>query len=114
MIKNEKDSSFMEIVKGGLDNIKKIILSSIFPPVLDGAEIVIRRIENRLIIMEKQILRRITTFMIICFGGVFLIFSFLFFQIEFLGLSKTMSFFLIGIIILIIGLILKFNEYNRR
>jgi hypothetical protein len=114
MIKNEKKYGFVDITKDVLGYISQIISASIFPSITQGTSIVMNNIEDRIIRIEKRIMRKISSFLIIGFGGVFLIFSFFFFLIEYLDFSKTMAFFSIGIIIFIIGLMLKLGEPKSR
>ena len=113
MDEHEKGNGFMDIITDGLGYISQIISASIFPPMAEGADMVMRTVEERLMRMQKRILRRMSTLMIICFGGVLLILSFLFFLIEYLAFSKAAAFFSIGIIIFVIGLLLKAGGYDR-
>jgi energy-converting hydrogenase Eha subunit C len=50
--------------------------------------------------------------MIISFGGVLLIFALFFSLKEYLDLSNAAAFFSIGIIVFVIGLLLKVGESN--
>jgi len=74
---------------------------------------IMKNIDNRIVLIEKRILRKISTLLIIGFGGVFLILALLFFLIEHLGWSKAAAFFSIGITVFVIGLLLKAGEANR-
>jgi len=113
MAECEKEHGFMDIIKGGLSYISQIISASIFPPIVDGMEIVMKNIERRIIQMERRILRKVYSALIIGLGGVFLIFALFNFLIEFLGWTKTTSYLSIGMIIFVIGLMLKIGEYKR-
>lgn len=63
--------------------------------------------------MEKRILRKIWSSLIIGLGGVFLIFALFFFLIEYLEWSNAAAFFSIGIVVFVIGLLLKVRGYDR-
>jgi pilus assembly protein TadC len=114
MAKHEKKSSFMDLIKNGFSYISQTFFASTFSQITEGAEQVMDNIENRLIQTEKIILRRLSSFLIIGLGIVFLIFALFFFMKEFLNLSNFVSSFFIGIIILVIGLVMKIKESERR
>ena len=113
MVKGKKEHGFMDRIKDGLIYIFKILSSNIFPQIAEGAEMIMKNIDNRIVLIEKRILRKISTLLIIGFGGVFLILALLFFLIEHLGWSKAAAFFSIGITVFVIGLLLKVGEANR-
>ncbi len=114
MVKNKKERGFMDIIKGVFIYLSSIVSASIFPKIEEDAEKVMKNIDDRLLLMEKRLLRKIFSFLIIGLGGIFLIFALFFLLIEFLGWSKSLAFFSIGILIFIIGLILKIKEQPNR
>jgi hypothetical protein len=83
------------------------------PPIAEGAEMVMKNIDSRILCIEKRILRKISFLIILGFGGVLLIFALLFFLINYLSWSNAVAFFFVGIIIFIIGLILKIRESDK-
>ena len=109
----EKKYGFKSIIKEWLNYISHLISANILSPIEEGTEILMRNLENRIIRVEKKILRDITSLLIIGFGGVFLIFALFFFLKEFLGLSNALAFFSIGGIVFVIGLLLKLKEFRR-
>lgn len=114
MEKNEKEHGFMNIIKGILSYIPQIISANIFPSIAEGTEMVMNNVEDRILRIEKYIYRKISSFLIIGFGGIFLIFALFFFLREYLRWSNTMTFFSIGITVFVIGLLLKIGEPNRK
>ena len=113
MVENEKENGFMEKIRDGLSYVSQMISASIFPPIADGAEMIMKKIEERMNKIEKRILRKMSFLMIIGFGATMLIFAFLFFLIENLRWSKASAFFSIGITIFVIGLMLKVWDSER-
>jgi hypothetical protein len=114
MVKNEKKQGFRGIIKDILNYISQTILESILPPIAGGTEMVMNNIEDRIMRIEKRIMRKISSFLIIGFGEVLLIFALFFFLIEYLGLSNTTAFFYIGITVFVIGILLKLGEPDRK
>ena len=116
-MREKKENGLVNMVKDFFGNISQIFLGSIIPPLLDSTELVMQNIEKRIKIIEKRIIRKISSFLIISFGGIILIFSLIFYLIEYLKWSKSLAYLSIGIILLIIGLILKvkdlLNEKNN-
>ena len=88
-------------------------MASILPPVTEGVEIVMKKIEERIILIEQRILRKLASILVIWMGAVFLIFALLFFLMENLGWGKAAAFFSIGITVFVIGLLLKVGGYGR-
>ena len=111
MVEKEKELGIMDLMKDGLSYVVKIISSNLLLSVMtEGVEMV----ENKIIQIEKRILKKICSFLTISFGSMFLIFAFFFFLVENLSWTKTASFFLIGTIIFVIGLLLKLSESKER
>ena len=102
MAENEKGHGFMDIIKDGLSIVSQIITASILPPIAEGAEVVMKKIEERIMRIEKLIIRKLTSFLIIGVGALFLILALLFFLIEYLGWSHSVAFFSIGITVFVI------------
>ncbi len=113
MVENEKEHGFMGMIKDGLGYLSSIISASIFSPIAEGAQIVMKDIEEKIIQIEKRVLRKLLSFLVIGFGAVFLLFALFSYLREFLGWSNTAAYFSIGITIFVIGLLLKLNESYR-
>ena len=114
MIKQKKENSFTNVINNGLSYISKLVSTAIFSHMAEGAEIVMDTIDDRIIRIEKRIQRKIYSIFLTLFGGIFLIFSIFFFLKEFLMWNNAAAFFSIGIIIFVIGLLLKIGESERR
>ena len=113
MVKNKKERGFMDILKDGLGYVSQIISTSIFSKIVDGSEGVKDNIDEKIIQIEKRILRKMYSLLMIGFGGILLILAFFFSLKEFLGWSNAAASFSIGIIIFVIGLMLKIGEQDR-
>lgn len=105
----ENKKGYLDVVKNVLNYILKTISAGIVLPI-EGFEIIADNIENRIIQMEKRILRKMLSFFVISVGALFLIFALLFYLMEYMGWSKSVALFSIGITIFIIGLLLKVRE----
>lgn len=114
MVESEKEHGFLGAIKNGLGHISHIVSEIIFPQIAEGAEMVMKNIDDRIIRVENRILRKICSLIILGFGEIFLIFALLFFLTEYLGWSKAVAFFSIGIIVFVIGLLLQLGDSNRR
>jgi len=110
MIKNEKAYGVFGKIKKGIGYISRVISASLFPGIVEGAGNVMKNIDNKIIQIEKRIIRKIFSLIVIFIGGLFLIFALFFFLKEYWGWSNAVTFFSIGMIIFVIGLLLKLNE----
>ena len=108
-----KESGFLDLIRNGFDQVSKIISEGIFSQVTEGTDMVLKNIEHRLLRMEQRILRKLSSFLVIGFGCIFLVFALFFFQKEYLGWSNTAAFFFIGVTVFMIGILLKTGEYGR-
>lgn len=106
MVENRKKHGVMDVIIDGLGHISQRIADSIFPPMADGTERIMRKIEESIRRMERRILRKIFSLLIIGFGGILLIFALFSFLIEYLKWDNTSAFFVIGITIFVIGIML--------
>ena len=79
----------------------------------DAKAILPKRGASKQIPISKRMLRKIYSLLVIAFGGVFLIFALFSFLIDYLHWSNAAAFFSIGIIIFVIGLLLKVAEPDR-
>ncbi len=113
MVESKKEYGFMSIIKDGLNYSFQIILASIFSQITESINLIIKDIEKKIIQIEKRMLRKILSLLIILFGGIFLILGIFFFLIEFLGWSKTVAFFFIGLNVIVIGFMLKVAGYDK-
>ena len=111
MVNNKKELGFKNRIKRGIGYISQ--LASIFPQIAEGAERTMKHINYGTIPIEKRILGKIFSLLVMGFGGVFLIFALFFYLRESLGWSNPVAYFSIGIIIFVIGLFLKIRESDR-
>lgn len=113
-IENENTHKFMDKIKSGLSYIPKIISASISQPIADSAELVMNKIDDKIVLIEKRIMRKMYSLLTIGFGAVVLIFALFFFLRESLGWSNAAALFSIGITVFVIGLLMKLGEPNRQ
>lgn len=86
------------------------IYETIFSPITNGVEKIMTNVEGGIIKIERRVLMEVSSLLIMGLGGLFLVFALFFFMIEFLELGKAISFFSVGVIVFVIGILLK--EYN--
>lgn len=112
MAECEKKLGFMDMIKEGLSYVSQIISSSIFPPIAEGTERIMKNIDDRIMLIEKRILRKISSLFILGFGGVFLIFALFFYLTENLYWDSSAAFFTIGVFVFVTGIMFKISESN--
>jgi hypothetical protein len=107
MVEEKKENGFVNIVKDFFGNMSQIFLGTLLPPIVDGTEIIMQNIEKKIKRIEERIIRKISSYLIMMLGSIFLIIALTFYLIEYLKLSKSVAYFSVGIIIFVIGLLLK-------
>lgn len=113
MTKKEKKYSFLELIKKGLNNLSKKVSFSISSPLAEKSGIITKNIDNKILQLEKRLMRKIYSSLIIGLGEVFLIFALFFFIAEHFNWNNSLTFFIIGTTIFVIGLLLKLKNYNE-
>jgi len=113
MVKYEKEQGWISVIGDGLSYLSRIVSASILPPIVESSEVIMKNIDERVLRIEKRILKKIVSLFIIGFGVTFLIFSLLFFLIEHAGWSVSVSFFSIGITIFVMGLLLIMKQIEK-
>lgn len=113
MVESDKARGLMDVINDALGHLSHIISASIFPPIAEGAEMVMKTVEERILRIQKKLLRRLSSLVIIGFGGVLLIFSLFFLLREDFGWSNAAAFFAIGITVFVVGLLLKVGESDN-
>lgn len=109
-IQKENNSGLKTILENGLGYISSIISEKMYPRRDENTETFMKNIDNTVLTIEKRVLRKILSFIVIGVGTLFLLFALFSYVKESLGWSNSLAYLSLGIIILIIGLILKLNE----
>lgn len=114
MIEHKEKSEFVGIVTESLSCLSGIVSAGILPRILESTTRVMNTIDHRLAHVERRIVRKLYSFAMITGGGLFLLFSFFFLLTEYFGLSNAFSFFSIGLLLCMIGLMLTLGESDVR
>ena len=93
-----------------LTGFSQLLTASILPPIAQGTELILDTVNKRIRKIERRIIRSIQTQLIITIGLLFLVMSFFFFLVDQLELSKALSYLVIAIKLLFVGLFLKLQE----
>lgn len=109
----KKEDGFTGMLKYVLEYISGIVSSSVFSSVAEGTKIVMGIIEKRLLLLQRKMLLSLSSFVIMGFGALLLVFALFFFMIENLGWSYSAAFLVVGIIVIFTGIILKLGGLSR-
>ena len=112
MVDERKKTGFWYMIKSALDPVPQIISASIVPPITDSINAVMKSVEDSVNRMQNNIVRMLSSVVIIGLGGIFLIFSLFFYLVEFLLWSRSLAFVCIGLVLLIIGLLFHLKKWN--
>lgn len=108
-----EEHGFMGMITAGLSSISRIITASVFPPMAEGTEMIMKQIEEKMLQMEKRLMRKMLSLLVIGFGAIFLVFALFFFLVDYARWSNALAFLAVGITIFVIGLLLKVGESDR-
>lgn len=107
MAEQKKDSSFMKLINDILNYAMELVMIKTSLFVNEGAEIITKIIEKKLMRIQKKIQIKMASFILLLTGVIFLILALLFFLIENLMWSKTIAFLVLGVLIFIAGYIMN-------
>ena len=110
MVQGEKRRWFVHTLLDAVLYIPNLLSAVVLPSIEEGTQMVMNTIEDKFMQIEKKIMRRISSLLVLWLGGLFLLFSLFFFLIEYVGLSNAAAFFSIGIVVFVTGLVLKLRE----
>lgn len=90
--------------------IQRKVRDTVSRAVSDLGHDVYRDLSYQVQLYKRKIVKDLVSIAILLVSIVFLALAVIFSMIEYLGLSKTLSFGIIGIVLLLIGIILKIRE----
>ena len=93
-----------------IDYIKDFLGINFRRTLEDIEESVMQIVHVNLRRIERRIAKSLVSWSIIVLSIIFFALAIIYFLIEYIGLSKSISFFIIAIILLLIGIILKINR----
>ena len=102
----------MGMIADGLIQITRVITAGVMPPIAEGTETIMKSIDEKIARIEKRILRKTVSMMILGFGATFLVLALFSLLVEYLLWSNAAAFFSIGITIFVIGLLLKAGDHD--
>ncbi len=109
----EQEKSTFSLIGEWFGSVYRVISGSIFPTIREGFDALIDDVEKRIIMLQKRIAKIFASFAALIAGGIFLSIAMASFMIEYLSWPSAASFFLIGLLWIIIGLILWKGQARR-
>jgi VIT1/CCC1 family predicted Fe2+/Mn2+ transporter len=103
----QKKEGFMKLINDALNYVMELIMIKTSLYVNEGAEIITKIIEKKMMRLIKKIQIKMASFTLLLLGVIFLILALLFFLIENLMWSKTIAFLVMGVIIFIAGYLIN-------
>lgn len=100
----------VESLRTGLSSLFDVVFLSLFSSLNREAEVIFDRLEARTINLQARLIRHLAASAIIAVSMIFIVSAAYFYLVEFQGLSRTSSFLILGIILLMIGLFARKRE----
>src|SRR3989344_5330256 len=104
---NYRASSLIDSVRSGFESFSDALLSGFFNSVNREADLIMDRLEERAFIFQERLVRKFTAIILAGIAGNCLIFSVYFYFVESRQMSRTGVFFLLGVLLLIAGRLMK-------
>ncbi|MFW5745925.1 MAG: hypothetical protein ACOCWQ_00045 [Nanoarchaeota archaeon] len=100
-------------VREGISTVSQALFSNVFSQVNQEADILLDKAEQRVMIIEDRILGRLKSAALMGVGALLIILAVLFFLIEDLGLWFYEAFGIMGIIVIVVGLIIRVRQLTQ-
>ena len=96
----------------GIMSYIKDVLSSGLKSVSDSinGEQIVRRMRFEIMRFERRMVRRIMSAFVVLFAILFIAIAAVFSLIEYAGITRTLSFAIIGVVLLLIGLMINLKK----
>lgn len=101
--------SRFKLLKDKMSSVSNEFSTTVFSKINHELKILLSNLEKRVILIEDRIIGNLLNLVLISLGFILLIIATAFYLIEYLGFSRTLVFFIFGIIILLIGLLRKYS-----
>jgi len=110
MQERKKKHGFMDVLMDGMQHIARLLTAGLMPSISENAESLMKNIEERLLRMERRIVRRITFLLVIGFGAVLLTLALIFYLVESVGWSNATALFAVGMALIVASLLLRSED----
>src|SRR3989344_8304203 len=104
---NYRAASLIDSVRSGFESFSDALLSGFFNSVNREADLIMDRLEERAFLFQERLVRKLASSLLVGIAGIFLISSAYFYLVEFRQMSRTGAFFLLGVLLLIAGWLMK-------
>lgn len=108
--KAKEDDNFEKVKSFFLD----IFLKNVVSTIKGQFDYFLGKIQGKLYQTEKGIIERLIAATILLIGFIFLFLSLAYYLIEVQNISKSLSFLIVGIILIIISVIMKFTLFRKK
>ena len=91
-------------------NLKTVIIDTVSNIIHTKLDDFVENIKTRINHTKKVLIEKLFSLILLLIGMIFLLISFTYFLIEYLNLSKSVSFFIVAVIIFVFAFIVKYHS----
>jgi len=109
-----KKESIFDIVKFVVSTLSEFLLSNIWTRIDEHTQELLEKVETKMRVIVERLIKRLIAMLFLIAGVIFLIVAVMLFSMDTLQLSRTQVFFIAGLFLLIIGLIMQNITSNNK
>jgi VIT1/CCC1 family predicted Fe2+/Mn2+ transporter len=102
-----EEENVFDMFKTSLSSVSQMLISGVVLKVSEQAHGIMEQVEDQAKTIQDNVMKTILSSLSMAAAAFFFLFSFLFFMIEYLEVPVTISFFVVGLIVLVIGFIIR-------
>lgn len=112
--KEESKSRILKVIKSGVSAVSDLLVNKVFPEVNEEVDIVLEKVEDKMLELEARIVRNLTASLVMTFALIALGLSGFYFLVESLNVPKAKAFLYLGFVLILISFMLKYNNLRKQ
>jgi uncharacterized membrane protein YwzB len=113
LAKKTQESNETDLVRTVVSTASKYVMENVFGKINDEIRLVLGTVEKKGYEMQERMLQRLFSFVTLVLAFIFIVLAINSFLLEYLNLTKTEAYLLVGVVLLAIYYLLKRGEKRK-
>lgn len=113
MKKEGKESTTAKAIKTGISAVSDVLFSQVFSRLNNATQNLMDTVKSNMMQLQERMAEKLFSSLLIGLGIISLVVAIFFYLREYVAVTKTQAFFGVGIILLLIGYVLKYLSLKK-